>query len=57
MADNAGQTIESLLREDRTFPPSAEFTAKANAKPGIHEEAGADPVGYWAKEAFDRVTW
>ena len=57
MADKAGQTIENLLQEDRTFPPSAEFTANANAKPGIHEDAAADPVGFWVKEAFDRVTW
>ncbi len=55
MADS--QAIENLLQEDRTFPPSAEFTAQANAQPGIHEEAAADPVAYWVKQAFDRVTW
>ncbi len=55
MAD--GKAIENLLHEDRTFPPSAGFTAQANAQPGIHEEAAADPVAYWVKQAFDRVTW
>ncbi len=57
MSEGTGTTIESLLKEDRTFAPSAEFTAQANAQPGIHEEAAADPVAYWVKEAFDRVTW
>jgi len=57
VSDNTGQTIENLLHETRTFPPTPEFTAQANAQPGIHEEAAADPVGYWVKQAFDRVTW
>ena len=57
MSDNSGQAIENLLQEDRTFAPSAEFTAQANAKPGIHEEAAADPVGFWTKQALDRITW
>ncbi len=50
-------SIENLLREDRTFPPSAEFTAAANAQPGILESAAADPLGFWASEAKNRVTW
>ncbi len=57
MADNPTQAIENLLHEDRKFPPSEEFTAQANAQPGIHEAAAADPVGYWAKEALERITW
>ena len=57
MSEGTGNAIESLLHEDRTFAPSAEFTAQANAQPGIHEEAAADPVAYWVKQAFDRVTW
>jgi len=57
VADNPSQGIENLLQEDRKFPPSPEFTAQANAQPGILETAAADPVGYWTAEALKRITW
>ena len=53
----AERTIENLLQEDRTFPPSSDFTSQANAKPGLHEEASADPVAYWESQARTRITW
>jgi acetyl-CoA synthetase len=51
------QALENLLQEERTFPPSEEFTAQANAKPGIHEEAAADYKAFWRKQALERITW
>jgi acetyl-CoA synthetase len=51
------QALENLLHEGRIFPPSAEFTAQANAKPGIHDEAATDYKAFWHKEALDRITW
>ncbi|MGB8361142.1 MAG: acetate--CoA ligase [Acidimicrobiia bacterium] len=51
------QALENLLQEERTFPPSEEFTAQANAKPGIHEEAAADYKAFWHKQALERITW
>ena len=51
------EALENLLREDRTFSPSSEFAAQANAKPGIHEDADADHLAYWQKQALDRITW
>jgi len=51
------KAIENLLREDRMFPPQPEFTAQANAQPGIHEKAAADPVAYWKEQALSRITW
>jgi acetyl-CoA synthetase len=51
------QTLENLLREDRTFPPSPSFTEQANARPGIHEEAAADYLGFWKRNALERITW
>ncbi|NND04028.1 MAG: hypothetical protein HKN91_14705, partial [Acidimicrobiia bacterium] len=45
------KAIENLLHEDRTFPPPPEFTAQANAQPGIHERAADDPIGYWTEQA------
>ena len=51
------QALENLLREERVFPPSEEFTAQANAKPGIHAEAASDYQAFWHKQALDRITW
>jgi acetyl-CoA synthetase len=51
------ETLEDLLHENRVFEPSEAFRAHANAQPGIHEEAAADPLGYWHKQALERITW
>jgi acetyl-CoA synthetase len=45
-------TIDALLAEDRTFPPSDAFRAAAAiSDPGIYERAAADPEAFWAEEA------
>jgi acetyl-CoA synthetase len=51
------QAIENLLREERSFPPSAEFAAAANAQPGIHEDAEQDFTAFWLDNALERVSW
>ena len=51
------QALENLLSEERTFPPPPEFTAQANAKPGIHEEAASDYLDFWRRQALERITW
>jgi acetyl-CoA synthetase len=51
------QALENLLREERLFAPSAEFTATANARPGVHEEAAVDFEAFWRKQALDRISW
>jgi acetyl-CoA synthetase len=51
------QALENLLREERKFEPSQDFVAQANAQPGIHEEAEADYLAFWQKEALSRITW
>ncbi|HVM44504.1 MAG TPA: acetate--CoA ligase [Candidatus Thermoplasmatota archaeon] len=44
--------IDALLREERLFPPSADFAAQANARdPAVYERARADPQAFWAQEA------
>ena len=41
-----------LLREDRTFPPSAEFTQQALVHDDrIYAEAERDPDAFWARLA------
>jgi acetyl-CoA synthetase len=55
MSDN--QAIENLLSENRTFEPSAEFVAQANATAEIYDEAEADYKAWWHKQALERITW
>ncbi|MEE8142153.1 MAG: acetate--CoA ligase [Planctomycetota bacterium] len=50
------ETIENLFQENRSFPPSAEFTAHANAQPGIHKNAEQDYLAFWAAEA-EKLYW
>ncbi len=48
MVQNTGN-IDALLQEERSFPPPADFTARANmADPDIYAKAAADPEGFWA---------
>jgi len=49
--------IENLLREGRTFPPSPEFTAQANAQAGLYDEAERDFEAFWAQLARERISW
>ena len=51
------EALENLLSEDRKFPPPPEFTAQANAKPGVHEAADADYLTFWQEQALSRITW
>jgi acetyl-CoA synthetase len=44
-------TLDNLLSEHRTFPPSAEFAATANASADLYQEADADRLAFWAKQA------
>lgn len=51
------ETIETLLKENRTFPPPHNFAKQANVRdPSIYEEAEKDPEVFWAKWA-ERITW
>ena len=44
-------TIDSLLHENRRFPPTAEFVANAIAKPNIYDAAAANRLEFWADQA------
>jgi len=45
------ETLDNLMQDNRTFLPSPEFAANANATAGIYEEAEEDRLGFWAKQA------
>jgi acetyl-CoA synthetase len=41
--------IDALLKEDRRFPPAAEFSRQAAvADAGVYDRAAADPEAFWA---------
>ena len=44
-------SLENLLSENRTFPPSAEFAAAANAKQDMYAHADADRLNFWEEQA------
>ncbi|MBE9030786.1 acetate--CoA ligase [filamentous cyanobacterium LEGE 11480] len=55
-------TIESILQEDRLFPPSSEFSSQAHIKSldeykKLSEAAQADPEGFWSKLAETELHW
>ena len=54
MADSG---IENLLQEDRRFPPRPEFSEQAVGTADLYEEADADYVAYWTRQAKERITW
>ncbi|GAA4611743.1 acetate--CoA ligase [Saccharopolyspora hordei] len=43
--------LSNLLNESRTFPPSEEFAAQANASAELYEKADADREAFWAEQA------
>jgi acetyl-CoA synthetase len=52
MSDQPYTEIDDLLREDRTFPPPADFRARAAVRDeSLYEEAARDPEAFWAKFA------
>jgi acetyl-CoA synthetase len=51
-----GQTLDNLLTESRTFPPSDEFARQANAKAELYEQADADREAFWAEQA-GQLSW
>ena len=57
----SNSSIESVLTETRSFPPSKEFAAAAHVKSvaeyeALYERAAKDPEGFWAERAGE-LTW
>src|SRR5205807_8604546 len=58
----ADATIESVLQEDRLFPPSPEFVKQANvsgaaAYQALCDEASRDFEGFWGRLGREHVVW
>jgi acetyl-CoA synthetase len=50
------QTLSNLLHEERRFPPPAEMVEHANLTAAAYDEAKADRLAFWAKQA-ERLDW
>jgi acetyl-CoA synthetase len=55
------QAIESILNEDRVFPPPKEFAANAHIKSfdeyeQLYADAAADPAKFWERQA-ENLDW
>ncbi|MBD2373236.1 acetate--CoA ligase [Leptolyngbya sp. FACHB-238] len=55
-------TIESILQEERLFPPTAEFSAQARIKSleeykSLYDRAKADPLKFWSELAEQELHW
>jgi acetyl-CoA synthetase len=58
----SSSTIESILQEKRTFPPSPEFSENAEissmeAYQQLYDRAAADPEGFWEELAEKELHW
>jgi acetyl-CoA synthetase len=56
-----GEHFQSVLREERVFPPPAEFSARAHVKSeaeyeALYRRSVEDPEGFWA-EAAGELEW
>ena len=58
----ATDNIDSILTEDRRFPPPASFSSEAQVKSleayqALREAAERDPVAFWASLAREEIQW
>jgi acetyl-CoA synthetase len=52
----SAETLDNLSSENRTFAPSPEFAAAANASGNLYREADADRIAFWERRA-EALTW
>jgi acetyl-CoA synthetase len=57
----ANENIQSILQEERQFPPSEQFSAQARIKAAqlekLYQQANEDYEGFWANLAREEITW
>ena len=62
MSDDTSGQIDNVMQEDRLFPPSAEFSAKAEISSmeqyqKLYDAAKNDPDTFWGEVARDELHW
>ena len=53
---NVNDALENLGHENRTFAPSPEFIAQANATPALYEQAANNRLAFW-EQAASALEW
>jgi acetyl-CoA synthetase len=51
---DSGKTIDTLLLEERRYPPGPAFAAQANAQPDVYDR---DFEELWETEGRERLSW
>jgi acetyl-CoA synthetase len=54
VASEQQHAIDTMLLEERSYPPPEDFAAQANAQPDIYDVPFED---FWEREGRERVTW
>jgi acetyl-CoA synthetase len=54
VAEATQQNIETMLLEERTYPPPEDFAAQANAQAGIYDVPFEE---FWEREGRERLSW
>ena len=54
MATEAQHAIDTMLLEERRYPPPADLAARANAKADIYDQ---DFEAFWEREGRERISW
>ena len=62
MSDSTGGQLDTVMHEQRLFPPRPEFAAQARigspaAYETIYNEAKADPIAFWGKLGREELHW
>jgi acetyl-CoA synthetase len=57
MTTESSTTLENLSVESRRFPPPEGFARDAVASADLYEEAAADRLAFWARQARERLSW
>jgi acetyl-CoA synthetase len=52
--ETSQHAIDTMLLEERTYPPAEEFARRANAKAEIYDE---DFEAFWEREGRERLSW
>src|SRR5213595_2539654 len=53
-ATTSGPAIETILLEERRYPPPEDFASQANAQPDIYDRGFEE---FWETEGRERVSW
>ena len=62
MSQSSGRQIDTVMQEERLFPPSEEFVSQSRINSmqqyqQIWDEAKSDPIEFWRKIAVEDLHW